>query len=158
MLKIINTLEKQNKKWKLFNNGDVCDSEYAKELCEKAGINPSDKLLTPKTPKELVEIISGFQGIITSRLHSCIVSYSLGIPFVAISWNNKLKYFADNIGVSERVMDSDELNFSRVLEKFELAVSQGYCDINKEKYRQTSIVYIKKYLTAIEEEMNGRRQ
>ena len=55
-------------------------------------------------------------------------------------------------------MDSDELNFSRVLEKFELAVSQGYCDINKEKYRQTSIVYIKKYLTAIEEEMNGRRQ
>ena len=155
-LQIIKTLDLQGKKWEIFNNGDDCDREYAEALCLKAGYSPEQKVKTPTTPEELVKVISSYQGIVTSRLHSCIVAYSLGIPFVAIIWNNKLQYFAENIGYRNRIIDSEDFNSQEVLKKFEEAITVGYNEKEREEYRATSIVYIKKYIEYIKSNMEGK--
>ncbi|WP_172635009.1 polysaccharide pyruvyl transferase family protein [Amphibacillus xylanus] len=59
----------------------------------------------PKRPKELVDIISSFRGIISFRLHSHIVACSLGVPGVSIMWDKKVKYFYENIQKPERVFE-----------------------------------------------------
>ena len=151
-LEIIEELEKTHRKWKIFNNGDICDQEFANRICQQVGKNPEEYVLTPTSPQELVQVIRGFKGIITSRLHSCIVAYSLNIPFIAISWNNKLRYFAQEIQVSERVIESDELMKEVILEKFENALVQGYDNKKREEFRNTSKEAIRKYILSMQEE------
>ncbi|MBO5371392.1 MAG: polysaccharide pyruvyl transferase family protein [Lachnospiraceae bacterium] len=150
-LEIIEELEQKNKKWKIFNNGDTCDWEFAEKICKQVGKSPEEYVLTPTNPRELVQIVSGFKGIITSRLHSCIVAYSLEIPFVAISWNNKLRYFAQEIQVPERITESDELEKDLILNKFENALEQGYNNTYREEFRKTSKEAMKKYIISMKE-------
>ena len=63
----------------------------------------------PQIPKELVKIISQYNSIISFRLHSHIIAYSLEIPSIAIAWDNKVNFFFKDIGYSERCkrIDSD---------------------------------------------------
>ena len=136
ILKIVSCLDKQGKAWKFFTNGDLEDTEYARYICALSG-NPPERLLVPTSPKELVEIVSGFKGIITSRLHSCITAYSLGIPFVAICWNNKLKYFAENIHVPERIVEADRFRAETIMKEFEKALGNGYDLKFREEYKDT---------------------
>lgn len=146
-INIINRLDKRNDKWFIFNNGDTDDVKFAEYICRKLGKDPTIYVKTPKTPEELVKIVSGFKGIITSRLHSCIVAYSLDVPFVAISWNNKLKYFAENIGVERRIIESDRFRADVVIEEFDKSLSEGYDNDFKKKYKKTNIKYITQYLS-----------
>lgn len=141
-------------KWKIFNNGDVGDYKFAEKICKKLGEPIENRVVTPTNPKELVNIISGFYGIITSRLHSCIVAYSLNIPFIAISWNNKLQYFGKEIGLPKRIIGEEEFDKKIILERFNCAVEEGYDMEFKEKFRSTSKSYIEKYVDSIKEEMN----
>lgn len=150
-LEMIEELEKKGIKWRIFNNGDICDRKFAEKLCSILQKPIEQYVLTPETPEELVRVISGFKGIITSRLHSCIIAYSLGIPFVAISWNNKLHFFAQNIGVPERVIEEGELDKNTILDRFFRAVEEGYDMKFRDEYRKTSREYIAVYLRSIKE-------
>lgn len=154
LVDIIRDLEKQGVNWRIFNNGDDCDIEFAITLCMKLNFNIEDKILTPTTPKELVQIISNFSGIITSRLHSCIVAYSLDIPFIALSWNNKIQYFAKNLGVEERVINEHEFDYKIILERFNKACLSGYDQNFRKEYQDTNVTYIKKYLSEIQKYPN----
>ena len=153
-IEIIKKLDKANIEWKIFNNGDRCDRQFAEELCSELGKNISESVLTPEKPEELVQIISGFKGIITSRLHSCIVAYSLEIPFVAISWNNKLKFFANEIKVPERIIEADELEAEIILNKFNRACEEGYDDVWHKSFRDTSKEAMKVYIQSMKEKRN----
>lgn len=137
ILDIIHELELKEYKWVFFNNGDLEDAEYTKYICNRIGKDPVSHVLTPDSPEELVRIISRFKGIITSRLHSCITAYSLDIPFVALCWNNKLKYFAENIKVPERIIESDRFNIKDCMNEFYKALSDGYDTDFREEYKKS---------------------
>lgn len=51
-----------------------------------------------------MEQISEFSSLISFRLHSHIVAASLNIPAVGISWDEKIKFFYENIGHKERCL------------------------------------------------------
>lgn len=148
-MEIIRELDRKNVAWKIFNNGDTCDAAFAEKLCALAGKPVEEYVITPENPKELVETISRFRGIITSRLHSCIVAYSLNIPFVAISWNNKLQFFGREIRVPERIIGETELDKTIILDKFNRALEEGYDMEFRNKFRETSREAIRSYLESI---------
>ena len=149
---LISALDREQIKWKIFNNGDTGDREFAEKLCRLAGKPVAGYVLTPQNPRELVQIVSEFNGIISSRLHSCIVAYSLKVPFVAISWNNKLQYFAREILVPDRVIEENELQVETVLEKFRRAKEEGYDTRFYELFRRTSKDYMNIYIQSMRKE------
>ena len=72
---IIDSLSKANVNLEIFTNGDTEDTGYTRSLYSK--LCPKVKLTIPTIPKELTRTVSSNKGIITSRLHSCIIAYSL---------------------------------------------------------------------------------
>ena len=91
---IISCLERKNIKWKIYTNGLQADNEFVLKFIKKYGYS-KEKIILPSTPRELVKTIASFRGIIATRLHSCIVAYSLKVPAIGLVWNQKLKMFGD---------------------------------------------------------------
>lgn len=148
LVEIIEKLEARNEIVEIFCNGNPEDEEYAKHICKLTGKDES-KIKTARKPRDIVEIISGYKGIISSRLHSCIPAYSLDIPFVAISWNNKLKFFGENIYVSDRIIEKDRLDSDVIIDTFYKAMSYGYDRIFREKYKKTAMDFAEECLKLI---------
>lgn len=146
---ILNELTSMGIEWKLFNNGSLEDDEYMHYIAQKNNIS-ENRLVSPSNPKELTKTISGFKGIIASRLHACIVAYSLGVPFVAISWNEKLQFFARDIGVSSRVITAERFVAKEVVTELESAIRDGYDKGKISDYKETVVnsinQFIKSYL------------
>ena len=57
---------------------------------------------------------------IVTRLHAAVVCYSLGIPFIAIAYEPKVKGFCDSVGAVSVSVDSDP---EEVISLFKTAVS-----------------------------------
>ena len=93
---------------KLFTNGSEDDYEYALKLTNKLG---DDTVLEkrPKTVKELIGLLSEYNGIIATRMHSCILAYSYNIPACGLVWNNKLKMFGESINRGDYYYEVKEL-------------------------------------------------
>lgn len=141
MVDTIKKLEARGDIVEIFNNGDPQDRIYAEHISELAGKSAID-VKTANSPEELVNILSNYKGIISSRLHSCIPSYSLDIPFIAISWNNKLQYFADNIGVPERVINFNDFNSNTIIKKFDKALNEKYDTKFRDEYKKSDLLFL----------------
>lgn len=98
--------DKKGIDYKFFTNGSVLDCNSLYHFAEKYEI-PDDKLVFPDSSKQLVQVVSGFEAIAAIRLHSSIVSYSLGVPSVNLNWNEKVPYFYKNIGYPDRLVKLD---------------------------------------------------
>ena len=108
---IISELEKKHIRWKMFCNGSPWDYEFAKEILLELGYcTDLDTYLCkrPQVPQELVQEISNFKSIISFRLHSHIIAYSLDIPSIALVWDEKLKFFFSSNKKLDRCMYIDE--------------------------------------------------
>ena len=107
-LGIIQRLKDKGFNVKLFTNGSEDDYEYALKLTNKLG---DDTVLEkrPKTVKELIGLLSEYNGIIATRMHSCILAYSYNIPACGLVWNNKLKMFGESINRGEYYYEVKEL-------------------------------------------------
>lgn len=129
---IINELDKRNVKWKVFTNGDTYDEIFAKEVLDFVG--HGEKVPAPKDSVSLVKDISQFTSVIAGRMHSNIVSFALQIPSVGFVWNQKLRFWGEKIGYSERFIDCDDLTPENVIAAWEKAVKEG-C-VLKEEYKE----------------------
>lgn len=101
---IINQLEKQNIKWKVFTNGGPKDYLLAQKLMQRYNLPKENLLPLPNTPNDLLESISKFKAVIAHRLHSLIISTSFEIPVVPVQWSGKIQNFADLIDMSEYIL------------------------------------------------------
>ena len=94
----------------------------------------------------MVNIISGFKGIIATRLHSNIIAYSLQVPAIGLVWNNKLKMFGQNIGYPERFIEVENFDEKNIVDKMEKAIMELYEKIKPEVYRKSEEDSINKFL------------
>jgi len=69
------------------------------------------------TPEEMQGLLGQMQFCILERLHSIIFAYGAGVPFISISYNNKVSEFVKMIRYSQREIKLDELNFELLKEK-----------------------------------------
>ncbi|WP_214744393.1 polysaccharide pyruvyl transferase family protein [Exiguobacterium sp. s189] len=123
--KIILELNKKKIAWKLFCNGNINDYNLAISIAESLGYDKSAIANRPETPKELVELISKFKGIISFRLHSHIVAVALNIPSIALSWDNKLNHFFDSINRKDRCLNINA-EHKEIIDKYFFAEKEGY--------------------------------
>lgn len=139
----------------LFCNGFTEDYDAARDVCEIIGISLEKYIARPTVPEELVKTISNYVGIISSRLHSCIVAYSLHIPFVALTWNNKLHYFAEEIQVPTRAIEIVKSNGDDIVSEFCNALQEGYDERLYAQFIKESSNTFKHYMDVIESEDKG---
>lgn len=135
---IIKELIRQNEKICLFTNGLEYDNVFAlqiQRMLQEQNIHCN--LQIPQTPDELITIISEYKGIISARLHSCIIAYSLGIPAVGLVWNDKLKLFGKNIEAEDYFISHDKFSAEYIIQQFRKALAHGYPEATKEQFRQT---------------------
>ena len=66
--------------------------------------------------------------IVSSRLHTSICAYSLRIPTVAFSWDDKIQTFYGHIGCPERCLDIDLLqnDYGYLSTLISKAMAEGY--------------------------------
>lgn len=129
---IVKELESRGYKWQLFCNGLKSDYRMGKDILSFLGLPVEEQYLAPRPTKakSLVKRISEYKGIIGARLHSNIISAAYGIPSVSLVWNDKLKFFGEQINHAERFFSKEDFeNPKMVVDKLELAMSEGYDDL-----------------------------
>lgn len=138
---IIKELNLRGLKWRIFCNGNIADYNLGIKILNKLGIKESKEYIVPRPVSyiQLVKDISSFKGIICHRLHACIISYSLDIPSVALSWGKKLNDFYTNINYKNRCFDYTDFIPSKIADALEKAIEEGYDAEYKQKYRSTII-------------------
>lgn len=103
--KLIQLLETHGLKWQFFVNGNDEDIVYAQYVLAQLSLQGelSHNLApVPRTPRELVSTVAQYKSIISFRLHSHVIANSLGIPGIAILWDEKLQIFYQKLGYPER--------------------------------------------------------
>jgi polysaccharide pyruvyl transferase CsaB len=69
-------------------------------------------------PEELLSIISRLSLMIGMRLHSIIFSSIVNIPFIALNYDPKVKYFVESLCLSELLLEIDEnISLKKLQEK-----------------------------------------
>ena len=98
---IINSLEDKGYSWGLFTNGSAEDYQFAELLVDILNLNKDKLAPKPHRPAQLINQIASFKSIISFRLHSHIISYSLGKVSVGFIWDEKVLEFAKSINHEE---------------------------------------------------------
>lgn len=127
-------------KVKFFTNGNPNDNKTANEIklaLEEEGISVQCRI--PTEPKELVNNIAEFQAIIASRLHSCIIAYSLDIPAIGLVWNDKLTFFGKSIGAEQYYIKAEQMTVNYIMAKLNEANKVKYDKVIKDSYRNTIV-------------------
>lgn len=142
-IQVIKKLIEENEIVELFTNGLSDDNKCLLEIVEmfnEFGINL--KYHIPSNNESLVKIISGFKGIIASRMHSCIIAYSLDVPAVGLVWNKKLSLFGQNIGAREYFIEPESMNPVEIVDRLKDSVINGYDERIRRDFRQTILTGI----------------
>ena len=129
-LEVIRELEEKGYDYTLLTSGHYGDEAFLDYLIKEYNVEEKKCVFNVNTPEFLLNKISGYDGVISCRLHPSIISFSLGIPSVGLIWNSKVKRFYEWIGYAERAIDVETTGAKEIVEKVEEAVTQG---IHKDK-------------------------
>jgi len=82
--------------------------------------NKAEVLKVRLEPEELLSVMSRLSLVVGVRLHSIIFSSMANIPFIALSYDPKVKYFIEDLGLSELLLEIDEgISLKNIQEKIE---------------------------------------
>lgn len=147
---LIKKLITEGYKIQIFTNGHPADKAMAlhvQELLKSKDIIV--ETVIPSDKQELVKIISNYQAVIATRLHSCIISYSLNIPAIGLVWNDKVKLWGQNINRVDDYITIDKLNENYICERLSIAIKEEYNIEKRKEFRNTiinSILNVKELL------------
>jgi len=120
-------------KVEFFTNGVVGDINYINKLMEKyPELEEITSITQPQTPKELVELISGYDRYLAARLHASIVGSVLGVPNVSLVWNIKQILFGEMVGMPQNYLTKEAFNADTVYER--LMAAEPYVMNEELKY------------------------
>lgn len=144
---IIHELESRGGEWVLFCNGMQLDYEVGKEIIQELHL-PNEKLLpVPKSGRELVEMIAGFDAIFGARLHACITAVSLGVPVSGLLWDDKLDFFSRTMKIRQYFLEVKELRGCIVVDKIEAAMKHELDIENIVRYKDKTLLSIKGFIS-----------
>jgi len=82
--------------------------------------NKAEVLKIKLEPEELLSVLSRLSLVVGVRLHSIIFSSMANIPFIAFNYDPKVKYFVEDLGLSELLLGTDEdISLKNIQEKIE---------------------------------------
>jgi len=121
----IKDLEARGYDYKLLTSGNFGDEALLTRLVTEYGVSHKKCVFNMNTPEKLIKQISSFDGVISTRLHPSIISYSLKVPSVGVVWNTKVPKFYDNIGYLDRTLDTNNITSTAIIDKLEKAMAEG---------------------------------
>lgn len=83
--------------YRFYTNGSTFDNNTMMYFAGQYNI-PDEKLIFVDSTRQFVRAVAGFDLVASIRMHSSIVSYSLGIPVTNLVWNDKVPLFYSQIG------------------------------------------------------------
>lgn len=144
---IIRSFEQNGTSYRLFTNGLEEDLDILPDIESKLG--HSLEVTVPQSANDLIRIVSGFKGIITARMHSCIVAYSLGVPAVGLVWNRKLEFWGRNIGCSSCFLALEGLDPALAIRQLDTAMQEGYDRQLREQLEEEHLKSVSETLKAL---------
>lgn len=124
---IIRKLLKMGYSCCVFTNGYSKDIQFGQLLSKRLGLLENVEFcLYVDSGEKLVQTIASFKALITARLHSIIVAYSLDIPSIGISWTEKVTDFLKLVGSPQNAIQTDKLEDDIIITALEQAVKKGY--------------------------------
>ena len=129
----LNELNRSNYNLMLYTNGSAEDELFLSNISKKLNFIPQ-VAVRPISPLELVENISKFDVTLSHRLHSSIISSSLNIPSIGLSWDRKVMSFYEATNRSKFCLKGDDFYFNEIdLLIKELTFGDCFFDINNLK-------------------------
>ncbi len=116
---IIGELEKRGFGWRLFSNGLQSDFRFIPEILNAAGRPASAETMLPgpRNVRELLDSYLMFDGIVASRFHVAVPSYSYGIPFVELVWNVKQTLFAKDMHLEDSFFNPETATAAQIVDR-----------------------------------------
>ena len=68
-------------------------------------------------------VIGKLTAIVGMRYHSNIFSAKMGVPFVSISYEQKMVGFMESAGLTDYCIDIEDLSVEKLINKFELMIT-----------------------------------
>lgn len=145
LIELKQLLENEGLEVRFFTNGSTLDDNALAHFAKKYQI-PDAQLVFPAATSEMVEAIAGFDVVITLRMHASIISYALDIPSVNLVWNDKISFFYENIGYSERAIPIEECTSELVFEKAKALLADNDYSAD-ENFLMTLYMYLYRVLS-----------
>ena len=145
-IELINYFENHRKPWVLFCNGIVEDYEFGRDILNKIGLPKSKLLPRPQNAQEFISMIQSFKVVFAARLHACITSFALDVPFVGLLWDNKLRMFAKTMKITDAFCEIEDLDAEIVSRKLDYAMTRSYDIENRNFYKQRTKKFIHRFL------------
>ena len=149
---IARTLQERGYDFELFTNGLPGDVKVGRQVLKKLELDESYLVERPIDDDVLVETINGYQSIVTCRMHSSIAAFTLDVPSVILSWNDKVEKLMEIIGYPERAIKQSQFTAEYIVDSLEKAAKEGIDDtlLNamKSKARESVTDYIDLILNA----------
>ncbi len=111
--------------YEFLTSGFVEDEAMLDDLVRNYMLDKKKCTFNMNTPERLIEKISSFDAVISTRMHPSIVSYSLGVPSVSLLWNPKVKLFYESAGYPDRCLDVTGMTAQKLVGKLESVLTEG---------------------------------
>ncbi len=149
--KIAYELQERGHEFEFFTNGLPADTVLGRKILKKLKL-PSKYLVTrPVDDGPLVDTINGYKGIITCRMHSSIAAFTMGVPSVILSWNDKVEKLMEIIGYPDRAIKQDQFDAVYIVDKLEQSLSEGIAAENLNAMKDKATESVTDYLHLIAE-------
>ena len=109
-------LENSGVEYAFYTNGSFLDNNSLLYFVREYNV-PKERIIIPQSTRQLVETIYGFTSVAAIRMHSSIISYALDVPSVNLVWNDKVRFFYQNIDYPDRAISIEDWNAESVLER-----------------------------------------
>ncbi|MCD7723529.1 MAG: polysaccharide pyruvyl transferase family protein [Clostridiales bacterium] len=133
--KLTGELKSRGYECELLTSGHTADEAFLDYLVRKCNISIKRCVFNMNTPEQLIEKISSYDAVVSTRLHPSIISFSLGIPSLGIIWNPKVSNFYKNIGYGARTVDVRSFDAGAVVDQIGAIIEEGV--VKDEEYLYT---------------------
>ena len=112
-------------KVQFFSTGHFTDEILLDKLRKKYNIPKSEFVFNINNPEKLIKTISSYKAIVAYRLHANIVAYSLRVPAIGLTWNQKVPLFYESIHYPNRAYSVEDWNAETIVNALEKAINEG---------------------------------
>lgn len=152
---IARALEKRGHVFEFFTNGLAGDIILGKKILAHMKLPDAYLVKQPTTGAELYGTINQYAGIITCRMHSAIAAFTLNVPSLILSWNDKVDKLMTIIGCPERVVKPSEFDAEQIVTRFEKVLNEGVVPEQVEKMKALALESVDDYVDLVVRSYRG---
>lgn len=145
-------LDERGYEYEFFTNGLPGDITLGMRVLERLGLPSSYLVQRPVDDEVLVDTINGYRALITCRMHSSIAAFTMGVPSVILSWNDKVEKLMEIIGYPERAIKRQYFRARYIVDAMEKAMEEGISDERlgamKDKAKESVNDYLPRIIAA----------